>query len=510
MKKVMIILLALTLISACSNNANTVQEKKEQKDHSKKEQVIKVKETPVEEEKQDVIPEYPKAEQRKIVEGKPDDYISDFKPAALQNENKATYNLDLKMDSDEKFTVTAEVKVENKSKDVWNEIVFYFIPNAFTEENKPESLKDAAEVSISSIELDGEKAEYMLNHDTLYLPLEEGFKPGDEKLVKVSYSFEAPQFGFRLSNNFNNIYLAEWYPMLATYHAGWRKEDYIVSGESYFTDYSDFKVKYSLPEEYMVLSTAANDPAVPSKSGELESQNVKEFYMALTKNMKVVQQTSGGVEVRVAGVASTDRLKQVLDTSVKALDYFSAKLTAYPYKQIDIIADEGGMEYPGIVTIGQLDGELKNKGRISQYHALVHEIAHQWFYGMVNNDPYYDVFIDEGLTNFVTYLFMIGHDQKNPEETFTFAKQHAAQTRALAHLPLHEYLNGGFMGANYELPSVKLWELTGGEKEAFDYLNKYVELYSYQQVDTAEWIRFTKSYFKIDDDQFFQEWISYE
>lgn len=508
MKKVMMILLAITLISACSNNANTVQEKKEQKDHSRKEQVIK--ETTVEEEKQVVIPEYPKAAQRKIVGGKPVDPISSFKPTPIQNENKATYNLDLTMDSDEKFTVTAEVKVENKSKDVWNEIVFYFIPNAFTEENKPESLKDAAEVSVSKIELDGEKADYLLNHDTLYLPLEEGFKPGDEKSVTVSYSFTVPQFGYRLSNNFNNIYLAEWYPMLATYHSGWRKEDYILSGESYFTDYSDFKVKYSLPEEYMVLSTADNDPAAPSTSGELESQNVKEFYMALTKNMEVVQQTAGDVEVRVAGVASTDSLKQVLETSVKAVNYFSDKLSPYPHKQIDIIADEGGMEYPGIVTIGPLNGELKNEGRVSQYHALVHEIAHQWFYGIVNNDPYYDVFIDEGLTNFATYLFAIGHDKKTPEEAFEFAKEHASKTTALAHLPLPEYLNGGFMGANYEVPSLKLWELTGGEKEALSYLKKYVELYSYQEVDTAEWIRFTKSYFKKDEDQFFQEWISYE
>lgn len=507
MKKVLMILFAITLISACSNSTNTVQEKKELKAQLGKEHVIK--ETSIET-KQVRIPDYPKAAQRKILKGGPDASISNFRPDPIQNENKATYKLDLTMDSDEKFTVTAEVKVENTSKDEWNEIVFYFIPNAFTEENKPESLKNAAEVSISSIELDGEKADYLLDHDTLYLPLEESFKPGEERSVTVRYTLTVPEFGFRLSNNFNNIYLAEWYPMLATYHSGWRKEDYIVSGESYFTDYSDFIVKYSLPEEYMVLSTADNDPATPSASGELESQNVKEFYMALTKNMEVVQQTAGDVEVRVAGVASTESLKQILEKSVNALNYFSAKLSPYPQKQIDIIADEGGMEYPGIVTIGPFNEGHKDEGRGSQYFALIHEIAHQWFYGTVNNDPYYDVFIDEGLTNFATYLFLIGHDKKTPEETFAFAEQHAARTTALAHLPLHEYLNGGFMGANYEIPPLKLWELTGGEKEAFDYLSKYVELYSYQEVDTAEWIRFTKSYFKLNDDQFFQEWISYE
>lgn len=512
MQKVVIIcFLLFSLLSACSNNEETVQNKEEKKGKVEQEQVVK--EAPVEEEKKQEMPSYLKAAKRALpVSTQPVD-IGDFKPNPIMNENKATYNLDLTMVSNGEFKATAEVRVENNSKDTWNEIVFYFIPNAFTLENKPEFIENAAEVSIDELKVDGEKINFILEHDTLYLPVTMGFKPGEQKTVKVSYSFTLPENGIRFSKNSDNFYLAEWYPMLATYHSGWKKEDYITGGESYYTDFSDFTVKYNLPEEYLVMSSADDDPNVPSRQGELHGLNIKEFYLSFTKEMRLLKKKAGEIEVRVAGTAEVENLEKLLDTAVNAISFFSENLSPYPQKQIDVIADEGGMEYPGIVTVGKVEGDFSDQGRISTYFALIHEIAHQWFYGVVNSDPYYDTYLDEGLTNFSTYLFLIAHDKKTPGEAFRDANEIVNRTEdapPIARLPLHEYKNRGFMVSNYELPSLKLWELTKDEKTAFDYLKKYVELYSYKEVDSYEWIRFTKAYFNVRDDAFFREWISYE
>lgn len=498
-----LLLLSLIFLSACNNTHEAVKKEERKQDTPKKEQEMK---------ESDAIPSYPKEAKRALPDSSDNIDFASFRSDPIMNENKAIYNLDVKMDAAGNFTATADIIVKNNSKDTWNEIVFYFIPNAFIEKNKPDILENAGVVSIESLWLDKEEVDYKLDHDTLYLPVKKGFEPGEQKAVKVQYSFTLPEHGIRFSKNDNGYYLAEWYPMLATYHSGWRKEDYLAGGESYYTDFSDFTVKYNLPEDYLVMSSADDDPELVSRTGELHAQNVKEFYLAFTKDMQLLKKTAGNIEVRVAGVASEENLQKLLDASVNATEFFSEKLSPYPHKQLDIIADEGGMEYPGIVTVGKVEDDFSNQGRIYTYFAVIHEIAHQWFYGIVNSDPYYDTYLDEGLTNFSTYLYLIAHDKKTPEEAFSESDKIISRTKVppLARLPLHEYANRGFVGSNYELPSLKLWELMKDEKTAFDYLNKYVGLYSYKEVDSYEWIRFTKAYFNMKDDAFFREWIAYD
>jgi hypothetical protein len=53
------------------------------------------------------------------------------------------YILDVKLDEENRFHISAEIDVMNESQDTWRDIGFYFIPNAFTEENKP--IFDAAD-----------------------------------------------------------------------------------------------------------------------------------------------------------------------------------------------------------------------------------------------------------------------------------------------------------------------------------------------------------------------------
>ena len=53
----------------------------------------------------------------------------------------------------------------------------------------------------------------------------------------------------------------------------------------------------------------------------------------------------------------------------------------------------GGSEYPGIVF------------STPDNATIAHEVAHQWFYGMVGNDQYNDPFLDESLTAFAEQRF---------------------------------------------------------------------------------------------------------
>ena len=87
-----------------------------------------------------------------------------------------------------------------------------------------------------------------------------------------------------------------------------------------------------------------------------------------------------------AGVGNTQNM---LAAAQKSLTTFSASFSAYPYPELDVVLgafpDFGGMEYPTIVF-----------SEVDKW-TVAHEIAHQWWYGLVGNDQYAEPWLDESL-----------------------------------------------------------------------------------------------------------------
>ena len=85
------------------------------------------------------------------------------------------------------------------------------------------------------------------------------------------------------------------------------------------------------------------------------------------------------------------------------VEFFSETFGKYPYKSLSIVKTPfiyGGMEYPSIVFISNsIDDE-------NEYmKVIVHEIAHQWWYGVVGNNETKDAWLDESLSEYSTALF---------------------------------------------------------------------------------------------------------
>ena len=66
----------------------------------------------------------------------------------------------------------------------------------------------------------------------------------------------------------------------------------------------------------------------------------------------------------------------------------------YPYPEVDVVLTGsggfGGMEYPTIVS--------SEPSGIT----IAHELAHQWFYGIVGNDQYHEPWLDESFATWAT------------------------------------------------------------------------------------------------------------
>ncbi|WP_152559275.1 stalk domain-containing protein [Tumebacillus flagellatus] len=469
---------------------------------------------------------------------------SAFTPQGAKNGSHANYDLNLVMNEAHEFKVTAKVQVENRSADVWDHAVFYFIPNVFTEEfknrnfvpkyNNPDGtpildengkpLNDRlqyAKVNIDSLKTGGQDAAYKLTGDSLDVALPTALKPGEKTEVDVTYTFTLPEPGNRFAKvDEEQLYkLAEWYPMLATYNeSGWNKFPYYPSSESYFTDFSDFKVSYELPEGYSFISSAENDLPRGTNKGQLTVNNVKEIYAQIdgSPRLKELDRTVDGVQIRVFGRSEEDQdeaLQEILDVAAKSVHFYGENIGPYPHKQLDIMANDGGMEYPGIVTV-PADPNQYPYDPLFFKETVAHEIAHQWFNFTVSSDSFHEGWLDEGMTELSTSLYMYGVEKVPEQEAFRYLRYNRKWMDGLmSNISLSELKPGQMLQAYYTQPAYEMWDLfkrnsgtTDPLQTGLHFLHDYLNAYQYQQITTPEFIRFAEAYFPTDEG-FYGGWL---
>jgi aminopeptidase N len=91
----------------------------------------------------------------------------------------------------------------------------------------------------------------------------------------------------------------------------------------------------------------------------------------------------------------------VLDTAAEQMALLDEWVGPYPYKELDLVDAPGafgGIEYPGLVFLGTL-------GSAWVVEPTVHEVAHQWFYGLIGNDQVREPWLDEAAATYAEALY---------------------------------------------------------------------------------------------------------
>ncbi|NLE77481.1 MAG: M1 family metallopeptidase, partial [Chloroflexi bacterium] len=95
----------------------------------------------------------------------------------------------------------------------------------------------------------------------------------------------------------------------------------------------------------------------------------------------------------------------VLAYASRSFRLFSELFGPYPYGELDLAEvgiDALGIEYPGFIVLAE---SLYANEDPSTEFVVVHEMAHQWWYGLVGNDQLDEPWLDEALANYSTALY---------------------------------------------------------------------------------------------------------
>lgn len=332
-----------------------------------------------------------------------------------------TYNISASIDNDMKIKATENVEYKNNTGDNLNYICFHLYPRAFRKDAtiKPyTSLTMAScfpnglsygDIEIQSVMINENNAGFeIIGDDEDILKVNLGYELENKKSANISIEFfiTLPNCTHRFGYYENNINLGNWYPIACCYSEGkFDLSPYYSTGDPFFSDMANYNVNITYPNEYSIVSTGDFVVSKNEKGNvaSIKAKAVRDFAMSLSKNSQVVSTKVGSTTINYIGYKDDLNLQSYLDLSVKSFEYFSSIFGKYPYASLSVIKTPfiyGGMEYPNIVFISDaIDDEDEYK------KVIVHEIAHQWWYGVVGNNEVKEAWLDESLTEYSTALF---------------------------------------------------------------------------------------------------------
>jgi hypothetical protein len=264
--------------------------------------------------------------------------------------------------------------------------------------NGPRTTAGGAKLDVTGVRVGAHAADSRRpNATTLEVPV--ALAAGQSVEASVAWRLTLPgPLDDRLSRDGDAIRLGSFFPILAWERGvGWAQEP-ATSGfaESSTPVTADWVASVTVPAGLEVLATG-----VPDGNGRWTATAAPDFAMSVGRFTKAAATVNAPDPVQVtvgvhAGIAESPQA--YLDRVSASLRDFSTRFGAYPWPTLSFaITPElpGGIEYPMHVMQGP-----RTIGRTTP-----HEVAHQWFYGLVNSNQGRDPWLDEGLASWAEARF---------------------------------------------------------------------------------------------------------
>ena len=244
------------------------------------------------------------------------------------------------------------------------------------------------------------------------VPLPQAIAPGATVHVDMEFHSVLPSIVLRtgFAGTFNMV--AQWFPKVATIEPDGTFAHFPFERFSeFYADFGDYDVTVSVPSSYLVGATGERTATHLEGDRRVDTYAagpVHDFAFAAWDGFEERSASEDGVAIRCLypkGFSADAALE--VETVKAALPRYGARYGAYPYKTLTIVhppsdADEaGGMEYPTLITTGG-PFWLAGTGTHAIELLTLHELGHQWFYGLVATNEHDAPFLDEGVTTYAT------------------------------------------------------------------------------------------------------------
>jgi aminopeptidase N len=176
-------------------------------------------------------------------------------------------------------------------------------------------------------------------------------------------------------------------------------------GDTTNSDVGLYEVHLTAPSEFALAASGAEVDRVENDDGTFTAVYatgpVRDFAFALGP-LVLTEREVDGIRLRAWVLPQhSDDTRLILDAAAAQVRALTQAVGPYPYTELDVVDAPnayGGIEYPGLVFIGTF-------GTFALIEPVVHEVGHQWFYGLIGNDQLIDPWLDEAAATFTEILY---------------------------------------------------------------------------------------------------------
>ncbi|WP_248929151.1 M1 family metallopeptidase [Paenibacillus hamazuiensis] len=434
-----------------------------------------------------------------------------------------------------------------------SELYFHLYPNAFASK-KTTFMKEsggqlrgdkAKEGSFGGMELlsmktlTGEdlliRAEYVQPDDgnkedrtLLKVTLPKPVAPGEKLTLRTDFTVQLPTVFARMGYLDDFIMAGQWFPKIAVYEPagtrgraeeGWSIHQYHGNSE-FYADFGIYEVKVKVPSKYTVAATGfPTRPPVDDgqwKTYSFYADDVHDFAWSASPNFVYVEEPYAtanlpGVKIKLYLDPSHEALKtRYMTAAKKALARYSQWFGSYPYSTLSIVVPPkggngaGGMEYPTLITSWAAEEE---KPDLELERVLVHEIGHQFWYGMVASNEFEEAWLDEGFTSYAEDKLMeaeYGVRPNLPVESSYITAPEPLKQLAWKYKGHDEYAENVYTRAKLVLKSI---ERQVGPELMERIMKNYFQQWKFKHPTTADFQRIVEDTTKAGWDDFFKQYV---
>ncbi len=436
--------------------------------------------------------------------------LIDTEQAVLHQLPGATiYHLDLQIGSSmTEVNGVMGIRYTNQESVALNAVYFHLYPNLL-----------GGNITVDDVQVDGTAVSPTLEKsDTiLRVPLAEPLEPGRQTVIHLTFTTGVPvevgrNYGI-LAYIDGVLALAHFYPMIATFDAsGWNIEPAAESGDVVYGDSSFFLVRVTAPANQVVVTSGieiSRETNGDEETAVIAAGPMRDFYLAASPDYQAVTTTVGQTTVNSYATTGLEAgASVILDTAAAALEIYSSRFGPYPFTEMDLVNTPNlalGIEYPGMMAITSRiydpDGFLGNLPNSAYVEATTaHEVGHQWFYSVVGNDQLDEPWLDESLTQYITWLyFRDRYDDAAAEgffQSFQGRWDRVEQADIPIGLPVSAYEGTEYSAIIYGRGPIFVRELANvmGEDVFNTFLQDYYQTYRWNTTNTTDFLALAESH----------------